>query len=273
VHFLPHSRSIAQGLIGSAGLQNLQPIFVMWSKARVKLMRSGLIACVLLTASLASVSAHATEDPLEGFNRAVYGFNNGADKYVVRPIAVGYKAVLPTPARVGVNNFFRNLIDVNAALNAFLQGRFSYGASNLGRVAVNSTLGLFGVIDVASKMEIPQYQTDFGHTLKTWGVAQGPFIMLPFLGPSTIRGTAGTLVDAYASPLGQIGDRDAQWGLRAISLVDIRAALLGADELLSGDQYIFLRDAYMQRRELLTNDGAVSDDFSEFDEGWEGDDL
>lgn len=236
-------------------------------------MRNSLIAWILLTASFVGASAHAAEDPLEGFNRAIYGFNNGADKYVVRPIAVGYEAVLPSPARVGVNNFFRNLIDVNAALNAFLQGRFTYGANNLGRVAVNSTLGFFGVFDVASHMEIPQYQTDFGHTLATWGVGQGPFVMLPFLGPSTLRGTTGTLFDAYASPTGQIGGRDAQWGLRAMSIVDIRAALLGADELLSGDQYIFLRDAYMQRRALLTNDGAVSDDFSEFDEDWEGDDL
>ncbi|MDA8826722.1 VacJ family lipoprotein [Luminiphilus sp.] len=236
-------------------------------------MRNGLIALVLLLASLHGGSVYATDDPLEGFNRAIYGFNNGADKYVVRPLAVGYEAVMPTPARMGVNNFFRNFIDVNAALNAFLQGRFEYGANNLGRVVVNTTLGFFGVFDVASHMEIPQYQTDFGHTLATWGVAQGPFIMLPFLGPSTVRATAGTVFDAYASPTGQIGGRDAQWGLRAVSLVDIRAGLLGADELLSGDQYIFLRDAYMQRRELLTNDGEILDDFSEFDEAWEGDDF
>jgi len=236
-------------------------------------MRNVFIALMLLMASSVAGSAPATEDPLEGFNRAIYGFNNGADKYLVRPIAVGYEAVMPTPARMGVNNFFRNFIDVNAALNAFLQGRFKYGANNLGRVVVNSTLGFFGVFDVASHMEIPQYQTDFGHTLATWGVAQGPFVMLPFLGPSTLRGTAGTVFDAFASPTGQIGGRDAQWGLRAISLVDIRAGLLGADELLSGDQYIFLRDAYMQRRGLLINDGAVMDDFSEFDEGWEGEDF
>ena len=236
-------------------------------------MRIRLTTLVLLVASFIAGSAQAADDPLEGFNRAIYGLNNGADKYVVRPIAVGYEAVMPTPARTGVNNFFRNFIDVNAALNAFLQGRFAYGANNLGRVAVNTTLGFFGVFDVASHMEIPQYQTDFGHTLETWGVAQGPFIMLPFLGPSTVRAAAGTVFDAYASPTGQIGGRDAQWGLRAVSLVDIRASLLGADELLSGDQYIFLIDAYMQLRALLTNDGEVLDDFSEFDEEWEGDDL
>ena len=162
-------------------------------------MRNGLIALVLLLASLHGGSVYATDDPLEGFNRAIYGFNNGADKYVVRPLAVGYEAVMPTPARMGVNNFFRNFIDVNAALNAFLQGRFEYGANNLGRVVVNTTLGFFGVFDVASHMEIPQYQTDFGHTLATWGVAQGPFIMLPFLGPSTVRATGGKASPVFCS--------------------------------------------------------------------------
>lgn len=218
-------------------------------------------------------SGLAEEDPLEGFNRAMYGFNNGADKYVLRPVAQGYDAIMPSPARIGVNNFFGNFLDANASLNAFLQGRFKYGFDNLGRVVVNTTLGFFGFFDVATHMEIPQYRTDFGHTLAIWGVPQGPFVMWPLLGPRTMRSSVGTVFDAYASPTGQIGGQEAQWGLRAFELIDLRAGLLGADELLSGDQYIFLRDAYLQQRRLITSDGEPVDSFSEFDEGWEDDGL
>ncbi len=228
--------------------------------------------CLTLVTSMV-LPAQAEDDPFEGFNRAIYSFNNGADKYVIRPVAQGYAAVLPRPARVSVNNFFSNLIDVNASLNAFLQGRFRYGFDNLGRVVVNSTLGVFGLFDVASDMEIPQYQTDFGHTLSVWGVGQGPFIMWPFLGPRTMRSSVGTVFDAYASPTGQMVGGEAQWGLRAIEIIDIRAGFLNADELLSGDEYIFLRDAYLQQRRLITSDGAPVDDFSEFDDSWNEDDL
>ena len=171
------------------------------------------------------------------------------------------------------NNFFNNLLDVNGALNGFLQGRVDQGLENVGRVLINSTVGIFGLFDVATTLGVPQYQTDFGHTLSIWGVPQGPFVMVPFLGPRTVRSSVGTAFDAYASPLGQMGNSDPAWGLRVFNLVDLRAGLLGADELLSGDQYIFLRDAYLQQRRLQTSDGQLVDDFSEFDDGWEEDDL
>ena len=122
-------------------------------------------------------------------------------------------------------------------------------------------LAFFGLFDVASKLGVPQYQTDFGHTLAIWGVPQGPFVMVPFLGPRTLRSSVGTAFDAYASPLGQLGDSEPAWGLRVFNLVDLRAGLLGADELLSGDQYIFLRDAYLQQRRIQISDGQVIDDF------------
>ncbi len=231
-----------------------------------------IISLAVLMTFLAG-PAQAEDDPFEGFNRGVYNFNNGADKYLVRPVAKGYAAVMPRPARIGVNNFFSNFIDANASLNAFLQGRVDYGFGNLTRVVVNSTLGIFGLFDVATRLNIPQYRTDFGHTLAIWGFEPGPFVMWPFLGPRTMRSSFGTVFDAYASPTGQIGGQKAQWGLRAFEIVDIRAGLLGADQLLSGDQYIFLRDAYLQQRRLLTSDGNPVDDFSEFDDGWEEDDL
>ena len=236
-------------------------------------MRQGVIVVGLLLAGLLGPVGHANEDPWESFNRSIYSFNNTADAYVIKPVAQGYAYVMPEIGRKGVNNFFNNLLDVNGALNGFLQGRVDQGLENVGRVLINSTVGIFGLFDVATALGVPQYQTDFGHTLSIWGVPQGPFVMVPFLGPRTLRSGVGTAFDAYASPLGQMGNSDPAWGLRVFNLVDLRAGLLGADELLSGDQYIFLRDAYLQQRRLQTSDGQLVDDFSEFDDGWEEDDL
>jgi len=236
-------------------------------------MRSVVTILCLLLAGLFSTASNAEEDPWESFNRSIYSFNNTADAYLVKPVAQGYAYIMPEVGRKGVNNFFNNLLDVNGALNGFLQGRVDQGLENVGRVIINSTIGIFGLFDVATKLGVPQYQTDFGHTLSIWGVPQGPFVMLPFLGPSTMRSGVGTAFDAYASPMGQMGNSDPAWGLRVFNIVDLRAGLLGADELLSGDQYIFLRDAYLQQRRLQMLDGKLVDDFSEFDDGWEEDDL
>lgn len=236
-------------------------------------MRQGVIVVGLLLAGLLGPAGHANEDPWESFNRSVYSFNNTADAYLVKPVAQGYAYLMPEIGRKGVNNFFNNLLDVSGALNGFLQGRVDQGLENVGRVLINSTVGIFGLFDIATALGVPQYQTDFGHTLSIWGVPQGPFVMVPFLGPRTVRSGVGTAFDAYASPLGQMGNSDPAWGLRVFNLVDLRAGLLGADELLSGDQYIFLRDAYLQQRRLQTSDGQLVDDFSEFDDGWEEDDL
>ena len=236
-------------------------------------MRPVVTVLCLLFAGLCSAASYAEEDPWESFNRSIYSFNNTADTYLVKPVAQGYAYIMPEVGRKGVNNFFNNLLDVNGALNGLLQGRVDQGLENVGRVIINSTIGIFGLFDVATKLGVPQYQTDFGHTLSIWGVPQGPFVMLPFLGPRTMRSGVGTAFDAYASPMGQMGNSDPAWGLRVFNIVDLRAGLLGADELLSGDQYIFLRDAYLQQRRLQVSDGKVVDDFSEFDDGWEEDDL
>lgn len=236
-------------------------------------MRPVVTILCLLLAGLFSTASNAEEDPWESFNRSIYSFNNTADAYLVKPVAQGYAYIMPEVGRKGVNNFFNNLLDVNGALNGLLQGRVDQGLENVGRVIINSTIGIFGLFDVATKLGVPQYQTDFGHTLSIWGVPQGPFVMLPFLGPSTMRSGVGTAFDAYASPMGQMGNSDPAWGLRVFNIVDLRAGLLGADELLSGDQYIFLRDAYLQQRRLQISDGKLVDEFSEFDDGWEEDDL
>ena len=237
----------------------------------------GLCAFVLLmgwsVTSLGSDGKSHVEDPLEPINRAIFEFNNHADNYVLRPVAKGYDTVTPTLVRRGVNNFFANLWDINGALNAFLQGRFRYGVDNTLRFVTNSTLGFLGVFDVASDMGILRYQTDFGHTMALWGAPEGAYVVVPLLGPRTIRSGLGTVFDAYASPTGQVGNTEDQWGLRAVELIDLRAGLLGTDQLLSGDQYIFFRDAYLQRRAALISDGQAKDSFSEFDDTWEEDDL
>ncbi len=224
-----------------------------------------------MTSSQSSIAND--DDPFESINRSIFVFNDNADRYVLRPTAKVYDAITPDVAQAGVNNFFNNLLDVNGALNALLQGRLHFALDNTERVVINSTLGFFGMFDVASDLGIPQYQTDFGHTLATWGAPRGPYVMLPLLGPSTVRRSFGTAFDAYASPTGQIRQNEAEWGLRALNLVDLRASLLGSENLISGDAYIFVRDAYLQRRAALVNDGQAVDDFSEFDDDWEEDDL
>ena len=173
----------------------------------------------------------------------------------------------------GAGNFFANLYDFNAAINAVLQGRFQGAGKGAGRFLVNSTFGILGFVDVATPMGIRPYRTDFGHTLAIWGAPEGPYIMVPVFGPRTVRSGSGTIFDAYASVqanLGSVAVRNTLWGLE---LIDGRSRLLEVDELVSGDRYIFVRDAYLQQRRMFVNDGVVQDDFSNFDEdGW-GDDF
>lgn len=224
-----------------------------------------------LCAGPAMAETTGDRDPWEPMNRAIFSFNDTADTYILKPVAQGYDAVMPSFGRAGVNNFFGNLLDVNGALNALLQGEFAGLGINTSRVVINSTLGFFGFFDVATDMGVYRYQTDFGHTLATWGLPMGPYVVVPLLGPRTVRSAVGTGVDGYASPLGQINDNDAEWGLRALDLVDIRAGLLDVEQVVSGDRYVFFRDAYLQQREVLINGGPAPDNFSEFEEGWDDD--
>ena len=201
-----------------------------------------LTLLVALWCGLPSAQAQAELDPWEGYNRWVFEFNDDADRLIIRPVARGYDAVMPEFGRVGVNNFFSNFYDFNGALNALLQGRIEQAVNNTFRVVANSTIGVFGLFDVASMAGIPRYETDFGHTLSVWGVPRGNFVMLPILGPSTVRAAFGASVDAYMSPTGQMMNDEAYWGLRAFNVLDIRAGLLDAEEIMTGDRYVFFRD-------------------------------
>jgi phospholipid-binding lipoprotein MlaA len=210
-------------------------------------------------------------DPFEPVNRALFTVNDGLDRWLIRPVAKGYDWITPGPVQRGVGNLFANMYDFNAAINSVLQWRWTGAAQSSGRFVVNSTVGLLGFFDVATPMGIRPYRTDFGHTLAIWGFDSGPYLMVPFFGPRTIRSGTGTIFDTYTSIPTYIDNvrlRNSLWGLE---LIDGRARLLSADELISGDRYIFVRDAYLQFRESFVNDGVITDDFSDFgvEEEWE----
>jgi phospholipid-binding lipoprotein MlaA len=241
-----------------------------------------LIVCVSLTACSSHPPAAAADDqsgdsdgaaagvsdPLQGFNRAMQAFNDTADRWLLKPAAKGYRAVVPELVRRGISNFYDNLTYPIVALNQFLQGKPGLGVSDTGRFVVNSTLGIFGFFDPASDAGLRAHEEDFGQTFAKWGIGAGPYLVLPLLGPSTVRDGTGSLVNAYLNPTRYITDEErVRYALLALYVVESRASLLDAEQLISGDRYIFMRDAYLQRREYLIKDGQVQDDF--LDEDWE----
>ncbi len=225
---------------------------------RFRVLLAGL-ACLLLASGCATVPGKGDpRDPLEGYNRAVYKFNDTLDRAVLKPVARGYDFALPAPVKTGIRNFFGNLGEVVVIVNDFLQGKGTQGLSDTGRFLVNSTAGIVGLIDVATPIGLEKHNEDFGQTLGKWGVGSGPFFMIPFLGPSTLRDAPARLVDSqlqYTTQLHDVGWRNSLYGLEVI---DARASLLAAGNVLGEaalDPYTFLRDAYLQRRRMLVYDG------------------
>lgn len=208
------------------------------------------------TASKRSVSAVNEQDPWEDFNRGVHGVNTGIDNAVLKPLAKGYQAVTPEIVDKGISNFFGNLGDVGNMINNALQFKGEEAISDMARVIFNSTFGLAGFLDVASEMGIPKHDEDFGQTLASWGVESGPYLELPLLGPSTLRDAPGRIVDFALNPVSYLNYSEP---LSAVSLVDTRADLLDTEKVLksvsSVDRYATVRDAWLQRREFLVNDG------------------
>ena len=217
----------------------------------------------LLVFSLAGV-AQETEDPLEGVNRFIYGFNEKADQWLVRPLAQGYHWVLPDPAERAVGRFFGNLREVSNSVNHLLQGKPGSATNSGGRFLINSTLGLAGFLDVASDLGLPaEDDEDIGQTLAVWGVGSGPYVVIPFLGPSTLRDAPSRWADRYLEPVNYLEDQASQNIAKGVELLDIRAGLLNSDQMSTSDRYVFMRDVWLQRREYLINDGQVEDDFSD----------
>ncbi len=205
-------------------------------------------------------STQHPRDPLEPLNRAVYHFNDGFDKTIMKPAATVYREIVPELARTGVNNFFNNLRDVFNVLNNLLQGKIAEAASDAGRIALNTTVGLAGLIDVASEIGLEKHNEDFGQTLGRWGIGEGPYLQIPFLGPSSFRDVVGTFADFKVDPVRRIwrdhtATRNSLWGLYYINL---RANLLDTTRILDEaaiDPYEFQRDAYLQRRYNRVHDG------------------
>lgn len=220
------------------------------------------IRIFLLSASLALGGCATThqnpKDPLESFNRGVYQFNDTLDKAVVKPVAQGYDAMVPPPVKLMVSNFFSNLNDVLVAINNLLQLKIADAASDGGRVAVNTTVGIFGLADVASALGLKKHNEDFGQTLGKWGIGNGPYLVLPFFGPSSFRDGVGLVADTNMSLLQRVDEVDVRNRLIATNMVDKRAALLDKEEVLDTaavDRYAFIRDSYLQRRRSLVYDG------------------
>jgi phospholipid-binding lipoprotein MlaA len=197
-------------------------------------------------------------DPLEGWNRAVFGFNEGLDKVLLKPVATGYKAVVPELVRTGVSNFFTNFRDGWSAINALLQAKPVVAAQMVTRVATNTLFGLGGILDVASDLGIQRQREDLGQTLGCWGLPAGPYLVWPLLGPSSLRDSVALPLDLSWATGALTNDGAARVGLTALELIDIRTSLLGADSLvdsISIDKYVFIRDGYLSRRRSLVYDG------------------
>ena len=197
-------------------------------------------------------------DPWENWNRKVFAFNEDLDKYVMKPVATAYANVVPQPLRRGVDNFFANAADAWSAVNNVLQGKGQPAFEDVVRFTTNSFFGIAGFFDVASEIGIPRHKEDFGQTLGVWGFGAGAYIVWPLLGPSTVRDSIGLPLDISVSPSAVINDGRTQFALTALQLINARANLLGASQVLDDialDKYTFLRDAYLQRRRSLVFDG------------------
>ena len=190
----------------------------------------------------------------------MFSFNEGLDKAILKPVAQGYEAALPVPAKTGVSNFFGNIADVFIAVNDLLQGKVGDAVSDAGRVTVNSTIGLLGLIDWASDMGLEKHDEDFGQTFGRWGSGPGAYMVLPVFGPRDVRDTAGLAVDLWTDPLGRIHNVSARNVLITTRLISDRAALLPADKVIEEaalDKYSYIRDAYLQRRRNQVYDGKA----------------
>lgn len=214
------------------------------------------------------------QDPWQGVNEVMYSFNDGIDHYFLKPVAKGYKFITPDPLEVGVSNAFSNLLEVRNILNDVLQWKWGQAGNDTGRLLLNSTVGLGGFFDVAAMMDLaPSEGEDFGQTLAVWGVQQGPYLVLPFLGPSTLRDGLALPADWAAGPVGYIDHVPTRNTATGLGLLSGRANLLNAEAFVSGDRYTFIRDAYLQRRHHLISDGNLVDDFGEGFDGEYGSDY
>ena len=233
-----------------------------------RLARRPLAAALgaLLLAQAAAATAGTPGDPLEKLNRATYAFNDALDRMLARPAARGYVAVVPQPVRKAISNFAANLTYPAVIVNDALQGKVKDAGSDVMRLVINTTLGIGGLADPATRIGFQSHDEDFGQTLGHWGVPAGPYLVVPLLGPSDFRDAPAKFVDTYVTPYHYLKSTRARYGFQLLVLFDRRVELLAADSALRNafDPYVFVRNAYVARRSYLVHDGNVPDD--NFDE-------
>jgi len=225
-------------------------------RTRRPLLTPALLFVSLLLAGCAG--AHNPNDPLEPFNRGVYRFNDALDKAVLKPAAKGYSAVMPTTGKIMVSNFFSNLDDIMVTVNDLLQFKLAQGYSDGMRFVVNSTIGIFGLIDVATATGLKKHDEDFGQTLGKWGIGNGPYLVIPIVGPSTLRDGIGFYTDLYLDPMYYINDMSSRNLAYLTQKVTLRAGLLDQEKVMDEaqiDRYQFIRDIYLLHRKNLIYDG------------------
>ncbi len=237
---------------------------ICWPKWRLALF-------ALLVTGATAVQANETarqNDPWESMNRAVFRFNDTLDAHLLKPVSQTYQRSLPRPVQSSVNNFFSNLGEVSNTFNNLLQGKWRGAGLSASRLTLNTTIGLLGLVDVAQAAGLNRAEPEsFGQTLSVWGVGPGPYLVLPVLGSSTATDTISLPVDWTLDPVRYMGGDLERLAIKGIEAVDDRAYLLNAEELISGDRYVFIREAYLQRREYLVQDGEITDDFGgDFDD-------
>jgi phospholipid-binding lipoprotein MlaA len=232
----------------------MKPYFRFWGRL------FSALALLAFLGGCATTGHGNPADPFEGFNRAMFKFNDAVDTVALKPAATVYQKALPTFVQTGVGNFFGNLADAWTAVNNFLQGKLEAGVTDVMRVAVNSTMGLGGLLDIGSEAGLPKHREDFGQTLGKWGVKPGPYVVLPMFGPTTLRDTLALPIDLEGDPWGQVKPTHIFALGSVVRVVDLRAASLDASNLVEDaalDRYEFIRDAYLQRRESKVRDGEA----------------
>jgi phospholipid-binding lipoprotein MlaA len=227
---------------------------------QIKPQRAAAIAlAVAALAGCSTVQTPSRQDPWEGFNRSVFTFNDKVDQYALKPVAQGYVKITPQPVRDSVTNFFSNIGDVYIAANNLLQLKIADGVGDIMRIVINTVFGVGGLFDVATLAKLPKHDNDLGLTLGYYGIPSGPYLVLPLFGPSTVRDAAGYVGNYFANPISYIDSDAISWSLWGVQLVNTRANLLNASDVLEGaalDKYSFVRNAYLQRRQYLLTGGA-----------------
>jgi len=217
-----------------------------------------ILVGVMTLSGCASFRTAAPGDPIEPINRGIYSFNNTFDHYLFKPIAKGYEAIVPTLVKTGVSNVFQNMSDAQSLVSDALQLKGAKFGDDLGRVMLNTTFGIGGIFDLATPLGVERGNEDIGQTLGYWGIGAGPYLVIPFLGPSSLRDAVGRFGDSKVNPLSYVSSVPVRNSLTGLGVVDARVGLFPAEDLLnqaSLDKYTFLRSAYLQRRQSLVLDG------------------